>query len=1051
MKKLHLILLALIIAAPSFGQMKSRPEKPINSTPVKVENLGPVLSITPGVPAAPTQLFGQQNFWPIATLPKPVSGQLSLQALQSPETGTPYLIRGELAADPAKTIGQQVQDYLEAAKSVLQLDNPTQEFRIEKTETDDLGYRHIRLQQQWQGVPVHGAEAILHEKDGMFYLFNGRFYPSPKLADVTPTIEQATAELLALNHVGGMEKVRPLTPDDLYLVNTTQQSTAMLVIYFPKTNEPHLAWHVTVVPNIAARYSYFLDAKTGDVLSYHSQICKIARHFHGVRQFDSDQLAVNDKEAATDCQLGTGNWEPPLDGPATANATDLLGQIRLINTYQVGNSYFLIDASQTMFNGAQTTFPNSPVGVIWSIDAQNTSPENNNFGAVHITSNNNNWNNAKAVSAHHHAERAYDYFKDTFGRNSINGLGGNVVSLINVVESDNSQMDNAFWNGQAMFYGNGSQAFTAPLQKALDVSGHEMSHGVIQATANLEYLNESGALNESFADVFGAMIDRDDWKMGEDITNTQFFPTGALRDLENPHNGGSSLNDNGWQPAHYSERYTGSEDNGGVHINSGIVNKAFVLFAKNASVGKGKAEKVWYRALTQYLTKSSNFVDCRIAVVQAATDLHGATSAETNAAKAAFDAVGIGNSGGSNNQTDIQTNPGEDFILMTDENSDQLYVFRPNGTAVFNPLTSIAPLSRPSVTDNGSLLVYIDQTNRMRAITINWSNGTFNNQVIQADPIWYNVAISKDGNRLAALSTDNDNKVYIYDYGLGGSFVPFDLYNPTTAQGGPASDNVVYADVLEWDFTGQWVMYDALSKINTTGTAIEYWDIGFMYVWDGSNYGNGYIEKLFSSLPQNVSVGNPTFSKNSDYIIAFDYFDEFDDEYFLLGANIETGNVGTIYEGSELHWPSYSTNDSRIVFNGNLTDGTEVLAFRSLQSDKINPTGNASLFVEGGRKGVWFANGNRVLGANDLVAQNNIRLYPNPVGGQLNLDFSTKKNGDVQVQVFDLMGRLVLGEKISAGAGENHNRIKTEGLVSGQYFVRIIMAEGQAALKFVKD
>jgi Zn-dependent metalloprotease len=88
--------------------------------------------------------------------------------------------------------------------------------------------------------------------------------------------------------------------------------------------------------------------------------------------------------------------------------------------------------------------------------------------------------------------------------------------LINVADDDGSSMGNAFWNGQAMFYGNGDGAFQ-PLARGLDVAGHEMSHGVIQSTANLEYQGESGALNESFADVFGVLIDRDDWKIGEDV------------------------------------------------------------------------------------------------------------------------------------------------------------------------------------------------------------------------------------------------------------------------------------------------------------------------------------------------------------------------------------------------------------------------------------------------------------------------------------------------------------------------------------------------------
>lgn len=1053
MKKLHLTFVALVIGASAFGQMKTRQPKASNSPKIDMQSLSPVLPILPSVPAA-LQPFALQDFRSIASLPKPVSGQLGLQAFISKETGTPYLIKGELQADPSKALNQQVADYLEANKSVLKLNNPTQEFQIQRSETDELGSQHIRLQQEWLGVPVYGAEAILHEKGGQFYLFNGRFHQSPKLADVTPSIAAPAAEQLVLAHVGGLETVKTLTPADLHLVNTTQQAKAELVVFYPKNNEPHLTWHVTVVPNIAARYSYFVDAKTGEILIYHTELCKIAGHFHEVRQLDSWQLAAVDKVAVTDCQLPTDeltNYFPPLDGPATANATDLLGQTRTIDTYKVGSTYYLINSAETMFNATQSSFPDDGVGVIWTIDAQNTSPQNDNFGAVHLTSNNNSWNNAKAVSAHYHAQKAYDYFKNTFGRNSINGQGGNIVSLINVVEDDNSQMDNAFWNGQAMFYGNGNEAFTAPLQKALDVSGHEMSHGVIQETANLEYLGESGALNESFADIFGAMIDRDDWKMGEDVTSTQYFPTGALRDLSNPHNGGNSLNDNGWQPAHLNEKYNGSEDEGGVHINSGILNKAFFLFASNASVGKDKAEDVYYKALTQYLTKSSNFVDCRLAVVQAATDMFGANSNEVNAAKSAFDAVGIGASGGSNGENDIPSNPGEDYIVFTDTDSDKLYVYSPDGSEVFNPLTGISPLSRPSVTDNGSVIVYIDQNNKMRAITIDWAAGTSNNQVIQSDPVWYNVAISKDGSRLAALTTDNDDKIWVYDYGVGGSFVPFELYNPTTATDGQDSYNVEFADVLEWDVTGQWVMYDAKSKINNSGSEIEYWDIGFIYVWDGSDYGNGYIEKLFSSLPENVSIGDPTFSKNSDYIIAFDYFDEYNEEYYLLGSNIETGDVGQIYQGTDLHWPSYSPDDDRLVFNGNLTDGTEVLAFISLQNDKINPNGNATSFLQGGRQGVWFADGNRALATDDLIAQNNVRLYPNPVGdGQLNLDFSTKKTSDVQVQVFDLMGRLVLDEKVNATAGDNQHRISTEGLASGQYFVRISMTEGQAALMFVK-
>jgi bacillolysin len=156
----------------------------------------------------------------------------------------------------------------------------------------------------------------------------------------------------------------------------------------------------------------------------------------------------------------------PLDGPATANATDLNNVTRTINTYQKNGSYFLLDASRSMFAGGN--IPDDPKGAIWTINAQNTSPENNNFSMVQVSSSNNTWNSKTAVSAHYNGGIAYEYFKNTYNRNSINGSGGTIISIINVNESDGSSMDNAFWNGFAMYYGNGNQSFK-PLAGGLDV------------------------------------------------------------------------------------------------------------------------------------------------------------------------------------------------------------------------------------------------------------------------------------------------------------------------------------------------------------------------------------------------------------------------------------------------------------------------------------------------------------------------------------------------------------------------------------------------------
>ena len=142
--------------------------------------------------------------------------------------------------------------------------------------------------------------------------------------------------------------------------------------------------------------------------------------------------------------------------------------------------------------------------------------------------------------------------------------------------------------------------------------------------------------------------------------------------------------------------------------------------------------------------------------------------------------------------------------------------------------------------------------------------------------------------------------------------------------------------------------------------------LGFIRVWNNNanNFGDGFVTKLFSALPENASVGNPTFSKNSPFIIGFDLFDEFNDDYFVMGANIETGDVGTIWQNFDLGYPSYSVEDDAIIFDAQDSFGDRVVGIADLDSDKINRIGNPSVFIDGGflgaRWGTWF--GNRIPG-----------------------------------------------------------------------------------------
>lgn len=242
-------------------------------------------------------------------------------------------------------------------------------------------------------------------------------------------------------------------------------------------------------------------------------------------------------------------------------------------------------------------------------------------------------------------EKAYNYFLTTHSRSSFDNKGGKIITLVHFKDKD-SGVNNAFgWAGWLMFGDNTPP--NKPFGLGLDVVAHEYTHGITDYEANLLYEGQSGALNESFSDVFGVMVDRDDWLIGEDIqVNRKSCQKGsgppAARSLENP--------SDYCQPDHmnkYSKPWFmpcgKSNDNCFVHKNSGIPNKAAYNVAQ--AIGKEKMEAIWYRALTVYLTNTSQFDDARSASEQAARDLYGNGSGELAAVSNGFEAVGIGGAG----------------------------------------------------------------------------------------------------------------------------------------------------------------------------------------------------------------------------------------------------------------------------------------------------------------------------------------------------------------------------------------------------------------------
>ncbi len=248
--------------------------------------------------------------------------------------------------------------------------------------------------------------------------------------------------------------------------------------------------------------------------------------------------------------------------------------------------------------------------------------------------------------AYDYSGHVYDFYRQIFSRNSLDDRGMSLISSVHI--GDN--FSNAFWNGEQMAYGDGDGSLFLRFTKALDVVGHELTHGVVTHTCNLQYQDESGALNEHFADVMGALIaqwqrgqtvDQAAWTIGAEImgpgTTAECLRTFKA---EPAYTGDPMLGDDP-QPKHLKDKYTGSSDHGGVHINSGIPNHAFFLAAMEiGGYAWEKTGRIWYKAL-RALNQTSDFREMVEETEASALSLYGSGSAEQQSVQKAWKDVGF--------------------------------------------------------------------------------------------------------------------------------------------------------------------------------------------------------------------------------------------------------------------------------------------------------------------------------------------------------------------------------------------------------------------------
>ena len=482
------------------------------------------------------------------------------------------------------------------------------DFKLIKTEEDETGGIHKRLQQTYQGINVEHGIYILHEKNGKLIAANGNYFSDINTV-INPVVTKVAALETAIKTIDAKKYIWENPGEEALLRSEKHDNLATWypkgeLVIFPgesrdKKDASRLCWKFDIYStDPLGRYYIYVDAINNTIIYKENRICTVVATGTGNTKYNGTRVFITDSVSPGLFRLRDNSRSGGVE------------------TYNMltGTSY-----------GAAIDFT----------DADN------------IWTSTTNQDNA-ALDAHWGAQNTYDYYRNVHNRNSYDNLGSPMRSYVHYSVSYN----NAYWDGTRMTYGDGDGSnFTALTE--LDVCGHELTHGVTQFSSGLIYSNESGALNESFSDIFGKTIDfyvnpsTADWNLGAKCY-TPSVAGDALRYMNNPNAGGDP------DTYHGTNWYYGAADNGGVHTNSGVQNFWYYLLVSGGSgindigfsfnvtgVGFDKARRIAYRTNSFYLTPASNYADAAYYSLKSAVDLFGNCSAEAIAVKNAWDAVGV--------------------------------------------------------------------------------------------------------------------------------------------------------------------------------------------------------------------------------------------------------------------------------------------------------------------------------------------------------------------------------------------------------------------------
>ncbi|SFH86729.1 M4 family metallopeptidase [Halpernia frigidisoli] len=713
-----------------------------------------------------------------------------------------------------------------------------------------------------------------------------------------------------------------------------------------------------------SRENVFIDANDGSVLMTDS-ILKHENEYYSKSEAKNSKPEINKESLLKANLLVNGNAATKYSGT------------QVISTTLVGSAYTLRDSSR----GSGIFTYNLKKGTV--LKTTDFTDADNNWTAAEF--NNAAFDNA-ALDAHWGVTNTYDYFKTNFNRNSYDNAGAALKSYVHY----SSAYENAYWSGSEMIYGDGASTFST--LTSLDVTAHELGHAVCQATANLVYSRESGAINEGLSDIWGAVVEnayapaKQNFLIGEDITKVS---PGYLRSMSDPNSGYSKQPDTYkgtyWQAATSTCSPTNNNDQCGVHTNSGVLNHFFYILTQGkigtndlgnafnvTGIGFVNSAKIIYRMETAYLSATSTYDNVKTYAIQSAKDLFGADSPEAIATQNALYAVGLG-------------------TAYTTSTADTVAPSAPSNLAATGTTSTATNLSWTASTDNVAVSSY--DVYRNSVLLGNTATTSTSVTGLTASTAYTFYVKAKDA---AGNVSANSNTISVTT--LAGTAVAY-----CASQGNSTADEKIGKVTF--------------GTINNTSTGTSGYE-NYTTLWTDATKGSAYAITI---TPKWTST-----TYNEAYAVFIDYNQ--DGDFSDAGETVFTKAASkTTPVSASITIPSTAlTGNTRMrvsmKYNA-VPTACEAFSYGQVEDYTINikAVGTVSSLV-------------------GLTTESAVSIYPNPVKDVLNVNIK----GDYTYQIFSANGQSVLA------GNATDKTVNVAKLPVGLYILKITQGGKTSSHKLIK-